>query len=153
MSNILYRTESAYGSGERDIVKVIAYEVFEMGNTDVLDYIGKSYMECFTDDFLTVLSYAGALSSYEEVEALVKKTIDRINEYYAINLRYCLWLASFQAVTDLYGGTEENIVGYEASKYILNDLGFDGRLYAYEKVPKPLPRREKVKWTKKKRQK
>lgn len=37
-----YRTEQLYGEGYRDAAEIMAHEVFELGNTDILDTLSET---------------------------------------------------------------------------------------------------------------
>lgn len=51
---------------------------------------------------------------------------------------YGLWLATRNSVLSLYGGTPDTLNAYRPSGVILSDLGPDGALYAFEKLPIPI---------------
>lgn len=143
MSNVLYRTESAYGSQNRDIREVLLFEIVELGNTDVLDYVVKHYAESFPDELLghlKAISDESGISKYSDQELcnIVNQTVDCLSCHFNVKLMYCLWLADKEAVIDLYGGTEETMDAYSTSDFILSDLGRDGILFAYESLPQPI---------------
>ena len=59
-SNLGYRTEIAYGSGVRDLEKIIRYEIEELNNLDIPDtlvfkwdltQLEKETIQDFTDNF------------------------------------------------------------------------------------------------------
>lgn len=140
MSTSLYRTESAYGSGVRDIIQVIFWEVTECCNMDILDYTVKNHRECLSEHTLKNLTMILNNDTILELAVLeiIKDVIKEINKYYGLNLKYCLWLTSREAVINLYNGDESSIDEYEISDIILSDLGYDGKLFAYEKFPEPI---------------
>lgn len=148
MKDILYRTESAYGSGVRNITHVICYEVFSLGNTDILRYLLDHYCNCF--DTVLQQEMTNICSDIEECTAffvdnlgdehlaIVNQVVKSINTYYDVDLKYCLWLADKSVVQRLYDGCDEDIEAYHTSQYILSNLGEDGVLFAYEENPTPV---------------
>ena len=44
-NKIMYRSEDSYGSGVRDVLDVMVYEIYELGNIDILDYICDHYFD------------------------------------------------------------------------------------------------------------
>ncbi len=143
MSNTLYRTETAYGSQERNIREVMAFEIQELGNTDIPEYLLTHYANCFSDAILECLR---ALANEQEIDELseselyqiIDDVVNCLNRYFDVNLKYCLWLADKEVVKNLYGGTDETIDAYSTSLFILSDLGRDGKLFAYESLPQKL---------------
>ena len=123
----LYRTEECGGSGVRDLESIIKFEIFELGNTDILDYILKNY------DLKNVLgSFANTIQTMRELckgentndsEALTrvvtaygKTMIDKFVESVITmvklitkkDVKYGLWLASKNAVINRYSSLPEN---------------------------------------------
>lgn len=110
-----YRNESCYGSGIRDLYEIIEFEMDELENEDIPDYIKKNY------------GYTGRDDSSEDVISFLKENLPEH--------KYGLWLASKEAVKRLYDGSEENIVEVKIPNdaVIVSDLGFDGFLIATKK--------------------
>lgn len=140
---VLYRTEEAYGSGERDIIDVMTYETFELQNTDILKYISENYK---LNGFLQ--KKAGLLlenetafdhMTKEDWHTFYADAVTAINQELGKNLKYCLWLTSIEAVRDIYNGTE--IDAYQTSTTILSDINYDGTLYAYEEEPERIEKK------------
>ena len=157
----LYRTENAYGSGERDLRAIIEYEVFELGNTDIFDYMLKHYdFEKYTlqSGFLNTLqtmremngdSDPESVESFERVadnvgkntakKEFVDSVMSLIRYVTGKSIRYGLWLAEKDAVIRFYNNmSKENIDTYRTSDVILSDLNEDGFLFGYEEKPKPV---------------
>ena len=44
MQKIMYRSEDSSGSGVRDIIEVMVFEIYELGNTDILEYVSEHYL-------------------------------------------------------------------------------------------------------------
>lgn len=144
---MLYRTENAYGDGYRDIIEVMAYEIFTLGNADILETliltIEQSNTELFEEmsDFKEQLEDNGFVDDMSEDDEIdfCERVRDELNAIYHKNLEYCLWLAPYNVVKDRYnGGSTGGIDGYEESDVILSKLDYDGNLYAYEELPIPV---------------
>ena len=135
--DILYRAEDTYGSGIRDIYEVIFYELVELGNTDILEYCLEHYLlDTIIED--SVEDLIDNYTEYDEeyINDIIYAMIHEIEKKTNTQLKYCLWLASKEAVEDLYAG--ENINKYYTSNIILSDLDYDGTLYAYKDEPEPV---------------
>lgn len=142
MQKILYRSEDSYGSGVRDIIQVMTYEIYELGNTDILEYVCEHYLTGETKNVVTHLIYTiengEAELSENDIEDLCENIIDEINKKTNHNLKYALWLADKNVVEDMYADDELNIDAYYISDIILADLGYDGILFAYDEEPEPI---------------
>ena len=135
MDELKYRCEDCYGSGERDIKRVIKHEVSELRNIDILEYCYEHYAlsDNLSSDIRTVID---RINQYEDVDDILSGVIDRlVSELNALtgkNLRFCLWLGEFQYIQDFYG---EPTHASSTSDVILSELGLDGTLYAFENEP------------------
>ena len=137
--NIRYRTEMSFNS-ERRAIPVMLFEITEMHNTDILEYVRDHY------DLPRILK--GNIDEYiqniddiepedDVVKYMLKEILGCIEDETGVNVRYALWLASKKAVKDFYEGNERTIYGYDISKgVILSDLGYDGTLYGFAEMPK-----------------
>jgi hypothetical protein len=167
MSKLGYRTEKLFGEGYRNIVEVIAHEVFELRNADILSMLSEKVLagteegkKCATlieeldtdapvpadtDDVLFTLiekGYDDVTVTYDFVGSLV----DKINEVTGKKLKYVLWLCETADDVKAYSEKspmedkveDEDIDCYFVSDVILSDLGDGSRLYAYEEEPHPL---------------
>ncbi len=137
----LFRTENYSGSGQRDLEKIIAFEMEELGNTDIPEYILTHYNlpdNIKKDLKLTLKSKDNGeypfVSDRKSFKKLIHDTLDTIAEQIGFQPRLGLWLANKDAVQTLYGGTEEDIQEYPTSPCILSDLGEDGILFGYERI-------------------
>ena len=144
MSSIGYRTETYRGSGYRFINDVLHFEIFELGNTDILYTIiennlvsdnDKSFIDELLCDIRNDCMYDESLE-----EEIIYQIVRKIKTYTGINIKYCLWLADKDIVSnpDNYGEfvkSPYDIDAYEIGKIVLSDLGEDGKLYAYEEMP------------------
>lgn len=164
---IKYRTEKLYGEGYRDAAQVMAYEVLELFNTDIIVTLSKTiasnnpelqrilgiidfelstmasdYLDTDGKIFDIVQNYD---SDSKEAVSLFEKVLQEVNKATGKNIKYVLWLCDSKE--DLYKNynddgnlTDDDIDEYEDSDVILSDLGGDGKLYGYEELPIPINR-------------
>ena len=134
-----YRTETAYGSGVRDLRSVLEFEIVYLGNSDIPETL-------LTTFNLTKEQQAYIRSTVDNIEdlsdenkqKLVDVCIDIIKREFP-NAKYCLWLADKNVIIDYYGGIEETIDEYEIENLKpISDLGWEGKLYVYSELPKPI---------------
>lgn len=139
MSNIMYRSEDSYGSGVRDILDVMVYEIYELKNIDIPDYILEHYLQGsnIQETVEKLIDDVEAFSE-EEVYKICKLIIKEINTQTDHDLKYALWLADKSVVLDMYAYDSLNIDAYETSDVILSNLGADGILFAYDYEPEPI---------------
>lgn len=142
MDTIMYRSEDSYGSGKRDILDVMTYEIYGLNNTDILYYVREHYLDDKLKHTITELMYSieEGLDEFteEEVYDVCKRIVDIINKKTNHNLKYVLWLADKSVVQDMYADDLMNIDAYYTSDIILSDLGSDGILFAYDDYPEPI---------------
>ena len=138
---IKYRTEMSVDS-ERKAIPVMLFEITELHNADILEYIKEHY------DMPRILKqniqeYINNIDEIEEdddvVEYMLKEIISCIEEDTGKKIRYALWLADKEAVKELYDGDELDVYAYNVDDaLVLSDLGYDGTLYGFETMPEPL---------------
>lgn len=110
-----YRNDNCYNSGEELFLRVMNYEVFELGNTDILHSCKKIYRL--------------NLDLRKR-----KESIRKINQFFCsildTNTLFCKWLATKENVYKLYSG-KENCTKYRLNldSLIASDLGPDGVLF------------------------
>ena len=144
MEKVLYRNESCYGSGVRDVIDIIHHEYHALGNTDIFEYCLNNYnlseglkenlrqdISWFESEFQRCGEYPSSLN--DDIENLIRE----LSALTGKEIRYALWLAPENTVRELYDGTDGNIDAYETSEIILSDLGPDGILFAYQDNPNP----------------
>lgn len=132
--DVLYRTETAYGSGVRDLRGVIEYEIIELGNTDIIETLLDTFKVTEEQD-RKLNKY---LDNFEYEDEVVDICMDIIRNKYP-QAKYALWLADKDTVKSLYGGSDEDIDAYEIEYEMpISDLGYDGKLFVYSKEPKPI---------------
>ena len=142
-----YRTETFSGIGPRDAAEVMAFETFELGNTDIPEYLcshqlkGSSIapaLESITrelDDngFVDDMSWGEKVDFFREVLGDLSKVTGE-------NISHALWLADPDTVLNFYGKDltpGSYIDAYEPGSVVLTDLGHDGTLYGYDHDPCP----------------
>lgn len=165
MSILGFRTESYSGSKVRKLSDIIEYEMSELKNKDIPQYILKEYGHYMTKkqrlDLETILKenntgeypFIGDGGGYgvadrDDLRKLIGAMINAAsctvcgytckNRTYTATktLNYGLWLADRNEVIEHYAvGAEHDISAYPKSNVILSDLGPDGCLYGYVKQP------------------
>lgn len=151
MKEVLYRTETYSGSGERNVIDVMLFEIWELCNTDILDTLLESDLiksEELRDRIKYVAEYVDNLDDEDEVKELCEEIISEINKNTGKHIKYAIWLAGYDAIVrhDENGGygkditSEADIDKYEIGDVILSDMGKDdgGILYGYEDQPIPI---------------
>ena len=141
MQKIMYRSEDSSGSGVRDIIEVMVFEIYELGNTDILEYVSEHYLSDDTkqdiDKVINAIEDGDELSE-DDIIDLCENIVNEINKKTKHNLKFALWLADKDVVKDMYAYDELNIDAYYTSDIILSDLGYDGILFAYDIEPEPI---------------
>ena len=138
----LYRTESYSGSGVREIADIIEYEMAELRNTDIPEYVLSHYALSpqTREDLRDILAleptgeypFTGDRQGLRDTIAALVEDIGRET---GTPLRYGLWLAEGDQVERRYSTTQGDIDGYPASPVILSDLGPEGILFGYADMP------------------
>lgn len=139
----LFRTERYSGSGTRNAVDVIVFEICELGNTDIPEYCLSHYdfsKMRFNEtlQFLIENLENGEMPDETEIRAVVQDMLKHIESQTGHCITHALWLASRETVKDNYEGNEDSIDEYETGPVILSDLGEDGILFGYESNPQKL---------------
>ena len=142
MEDIMYRSEETGGSGVRDIIEVMTFEIYELGNTDILDYVCEHYLKPGTRKIVQEFIYKVETGTEDIIEDdvidICEIIIKEINEVTNHNLKYALWLADYDTVMEIYSYDESTIEAYKISDIILSDLGKDGILFGYDEEPEPI---------------
>ncbi len=148
-----FRNPDYAGDGEADPVKVMLFEIMELGNTDILDTLLESDLIKNSDIIERMKSASeyieenGGPGYYDEddytdddraIKELIKSIPDEIARTTGKTINFVLWLASKSDVETQYDGTGDNILEYPTSDIILSNLGNDGALFGYETRPKPV---------------
>lgn len=111
-NNIGYRNNAISAISDPSIVEVFEFEINELLNDDILNYMSHNYHLHAIEDIYT----------YFEKEFGEKR--DRL---------YAFWMASKEAVQDLYSSDEDIMIdSYQINRYktiIASDIGYDGVLF------------------------
>lgn len=157
---IKYRSEELYGEGYRDAAAVMAYEVFVMQNTDILETLSKGILKD-TEEGLKLKFLMKVMQEEFESDAheifldeafhdenvrndYMKAVLQAISNVTGKEIRYCLWLCD--SIEDIKNSYESDFLdttltlfdGYESSDIVLSDIGVAGKLYGYENEPTPI---------------
>lgn len=142
-----YRTETFSGIGPRDAAEVMAFETFELGNTDIPEYLcshqlkGSSLAPAL-ESITKELDDNGFVDdmSWDEKVNFFREVLGDLSKVTGVNITHALWLADPNTVLNFYGKDltpDSYIDAYEPGPVILTDLGHDGALYGYDHDPYP----------------
>lgn len=126
-----YRNELFRDSGVEDFEEILRFEMFELGNEDIPDYL----IECGMEDILKDIQVESFFdSTSEDEEYIVTSILEFINNKLGLAEScklYAKWLASPEGVADNYIDGQD----YEIRKYTIpdnftfaSDLGPEGCL-------------------------
>lgn len=148
-----FRYETIWGTGFKDAFDIVMYELFELYNIEILEYIKKNYckrklhFKLIDEAIKYLLSIKNkepkknSLLDSERVRIVfVSKLFDIVEAETGIGINYCVWLTDKETVKETYKKfikTERDIDEYYISEAILVDKGKEGKLYAYENYPVP----------------
>jgi len=147
VKEIRYRTEAFSGTKERDAAEVMAFETFQLGNTDILEHISQHYLrdsllQSKCSAFIRELDDNGYVDDMgmEDQVGFFHELLEEIEHTAGVPIKYALWLADKAVVCDQswYGYNmthDEDFECYEVGPVILSDLGHDGTLYGYTELP------------------
>lgn len=134
-TKLLYRAESS-SHPERDAISVMTFEIEELGNEDILDYVLDNY-KLSNELKENIKEYIN--NSDGDLENILKNMLSEIKTQTGKDIKYALWLAEKETVIDMYDGEENGIDVYDTKDgVILSDLGYDGILFGFEKLPEPI---------------
>lgn len=147
-----YRTESYSGSGVRDPVEILIYEMYELENWSMLKELVNqcnNYRGEDASDSITSLNDPDELYSDDDEllpsETTIRNFIRLILSIIGLSsdmyIKYAIWLADNpKTVRSLYHGTGDDIDAYNIQGGIkLVDVGNDGVLFGFEELPTPKP--------------
>lgn len=142
-----YRTETFSGIGPRDAAEVMAFETFELGNTDIPEYLCSHQLKSSSiapalESITKELDENGFVDdmSWEEKVDFFREVLGDLSKVTGVNISHALWLADPDTVLNFYGKdltTGSYIDAYEPGPVVLTDLGHDGTLYGYDHDPYP----------------
>lgn len=139
----LYRTEMSIESN-RNAIDVMLFEICELANTDILEYISENYKL----PQLLKRNIQEAIENIEDydfeeddIKYMLEEILSCLEDIVSFKPKYALWLATEEAVREYYEGNEQDIYVYDIDMencVILSDLGYDGILLGFEKLPIPI---------------
>lgn len=134
------RTEDFSGSNIRLAKEVIRFEIFELGNIDILQTLKNSILKetkfSYKFDLLINEIYDNGFIDdmfIDEQLDFCQSILNEINHILNKNIKYALWLANENIIKNYYKG--KTIDYYETTNIILSNLGQEGILYGYEYFP------------------
>ena len=102
---LLYRSESS-SHPERDAISVMMFEIEELENEDIFDYVLDNYK--LSDELKeSIKTYMD--SSEDDLESILKNMLSEIKTQTGKDIKYALWLAEKETVIDMYDGVENGI--------------------------------------------
>lgn len=151
-----YRSDDLFGDGYRDAVDVMAHEIFELQNADILDTLADGVLKDMDIAenlkhlsydigapravyFADILEEEDADTAEEKAKAFVREILDAVREKTGKDIKYVLWLSG--SVDDVIAEYElnESITEFDeystADSVVLSDIGKGGKLFGYEKLP------------------
>lgn len=131
----MYRTDALNDSEYGDIIDVMHHEIFELEHSDILTYVLDNYIEAINLSWFYSIHTTfnnRAVLTYKAQRKFCAALVELLNGYFHTNLKYCLWLVDKPATF------EQNTARYKASNFVLDDLGSEGVLFAYESIPRSL---------------
>lgn len=151
-----YRSDDLFGDGYRDAVDVMAHEIFELQNADILDTLADGVLKDMDIAenlkhlsydigapravyFADILEEEDADTAEEKAKAFVREILDAVREKTGKDIKYVLWLSG--SVDDVITEYELNEAITEFDEYstadsvVLSDIGKGGKLFGYEKLP------------------
>lgn len=145
MTEIKFRNEQFRGSGIRDAFSVIKFELCELQNTGILTTLRDTVFK----ESDSVTQYLNTLiRNIDKEDGIDQRDIESILTFIRIctgkNITHALWLADMDVVMHgMYGISGgylqpgDMIDAYRVGPIVLADLDREGKLYGYEKLPKP----------------
>ena len=130
-----YRDDAVYGDGVTDIARVTDYETFELGNTDIPATVLELHGDLLTDgekEILERCASCGDDARYEfrhEFSGIIARIARKAA---GCPDPQCLWLASREAVENIYHGSDIRKVMIPADACVLSDIGQYGALFAMD---------------------
>lgn len=147
ISQVGFRTESFSGLNERIAAEVMAYEVFELDNSDILETLRDGMLKSSDfsdklDSFIDELDREGFIDdmSFEDAVQFFEDVLAEIETITGEKPNYALWLTDIDTVLGFYGKyitSVDDIDCYQKSSIVLSEIS-DGNLYGYRNYPEAL---------------
>jgi len=146
METTLYRNDSYFGSGVRNLRDIIEYEMSELRNWDIPEYIlGHYKLNRSLRKKLKGLveqhdnydyPFVGGVDCRSDIHDLIEEIIAAVSAQTGIGCVYGLWLAGLDDVRTLYSTSDEDTIDcYRITEAVFSDLGPDGKLFGYAVLP------------------
>ena len=153
-----FRTEQFSGEGYRNAAEVMAHEVFELQNTDILVALSNGILKGTQIGTRMLLLIDGIENNTDDEDmnrflddafekeyvgvTYFRVVLNVIKRITGKDIKYVLWLCdsiddvknSYEFGDNVYTEFDE----YETSDIVLSDIGREGKLYGYETMPKPI---------------
>ncbi len=146
--SVRYRTEAFSGSGVRDAVEVMRFEIFELNNSDILDTLCSGILanhpvSSVLDSFISELAKNGYIDGLSEAvqRRFCRELLWAVKDVTGKDVRYALWLTDKETIASFYGrdmASGDDYDAYETGPVMLSGPNGDGDLYGYEVMPEPL---------------
>lgn len=134
-----YRSNDIFGDGYRDAVDVMAHEIFNLWNSDILDTLADGVLKDMDIAEHLKLEEEDKSVAENKAKTFVREILDTVKEKTGKDIKYVLWLSD--SVDDVITEYELNEPITEFDEYstadsvVLSDLGKGGKLFGYEKLP------------------
>lgn len=149
-----YRTEQLYGEGYRRASEIIAHEIFQLENTDILTTLsssifkGTSYgkkLEGISNEIESGAESDFLDEAYSDdatAELFAEEILEELKKATGVQINYALWLCdSVEDIISSYGLDGEALDTFDeyiVGEIVLSDTGSDGKLYGYKELPEPI---------------
>lgn len=145
-----YRSDGIFNDGYRDAVDVMAHEIFDLWNVDILYTLVNGILKDtdIAEDlkrlpyavyFADILEEENKSVAEENAKIFVREILDAVKEKTGKDVKYVLWLSD--SVDNIISEYEPNDSITEFDEYstansvVLSDLGKGGKLFGYEEMP------------------
>ena len=137
-----YRTEDFSGSGVRDLREVIAFEIDELGNSDIPLYMFENYniLQNYENIIDSIGSYTEGdeLGVDEYIQDIIEDIFTFVKDKLGTPTLFAIWLTDTDKswyIKEDSSVDKYTILGKEGEDYlVLSDLGSDGKLIAYKEA-------------------
>ena len=129
---------------ERDIIDILSFEIFDLGNIVPLYALQKLIGPGTTSDNISRMivelekefSWQDSLfMSDEEVKEFVKEIITALNQKMGKDYKYGLWLTDIETLKTSFDLEDSDIKKFEKSDIEIKDTEKGWNLYLYDKFP------------------
>lgn len=135
-----YRSDNCIGGSEMRAAHVMAFETYELGNSDILLTLANGVLKD-SDIALELMKRAESTNEVANNESFVdwvafyNVVLLEIKRVTGVSVSFVLWLTDRKEDALSYG---TNIQQYYKGEVLLSDLGREGKLWGYQFQPLPL---------------